>query len=84
MYCPSPAIQFSSRTKRQTSDQYYFNFIMDDVQHVRKLQDSPHLKPQITIVPDPVYSTFNDGLRYYKGDILDLEVSKTTDEIGHP
>ena len=82
--CPSPVVsqrQATSRRSLRSQSQHNISFIMDAVEEVRDLSRYfPSVNASFVIVPDPVYTPFNDGLKVYKGEALILTVC-TFDDI---
>lgn len=79
LLCPSPFLTRSPspewKRRRSLSTDCTISFTMDNVESVRYVAvHFPDVKSTLTVHPDPVYNSFEDGLKLYKGEALILTV----------
>jgi len=77
LHCRSPDVTRSQTKSRRSrrSQLYNASFTMDAVEEVQNLHRYfPSINASLLVVPDPVYTPFNNGLKVYKGEALILTV----------
>jgi len=77
LHCPSPAISQRQAKSRRSARSQLFNvsFTMDAFEEVQNLHRYfPTVNSSFSIMPDPIYTPFNSGLKVYKGEALILTV----------
>jgi len=77
LHCPSPAVTHRpTKSRRSVNSQLYsVSFTMDAVEEVQNLRRHfPSLNASFVVVADPVYTSFDSGLKVYKGEALILTV----------
>ena len=79
LHCPSPRVTAdgSPGAKRRavSGAEYLVSFTMDGVEAVQNLPEYfPGVKSTFSVLPDPVYSSFRNGKKLYKGEALLLAV----------
>jgi len=73
LHCPSPVV--SQQQAKSARLLYNISFIMDAVEEVQNLHHYfPSINASFVVVPNPMYTPFNNGLKVYKGEALILTV----------